>query len=197
MSARRFLPDREDSAAGGQLRQNRIRFVRKREFRDEAAGKSWMREPVGTSRLRSSSRQSPVLLNSAAQVATESGKRPTAMFVGRESGVQSRWPERLRAVRRRKPRYRHISLETEGHLLERKPADGPRPYLKPERARDNKERQTVDGLPNSGSRLRNLGTRKTSSQGEVRRKTSGNGRGHKGRHIHRNAYLSSQFRKRN
>jgi hypothetical protein len=40
------------------------------------------------------------------------------------------------------------------------------PYLKPERARDKKERHSAEGLSNSGNRLQPLGTR----EGDVARR---------------------------
>ena len=110
-----------------------------------------------------------------AQVTTAIGKRPTVMFVRRKPGVQSGWPERLTAVRRRKPQNWPVGLETAE--LAAQAFRYLRPYLKPERVRGNKERQTVDGLLNSGSRLHVSSTRRIEPQGEIRRKASGNGRG--------------------
>src|SRR5579872_4392090 len=98
------------------------------------------------------------------------------MFAGRKFSEQSRWPERPEVLPRRKSRNKQTGLRDRKNATAQASRDL-RPYLKPERVRDKKERQ-VGGRPaKPGSRLHALSTRRAASQDEVRRKTSGNGRG--------------------
>jgi len=112
---------------------------------------------------------SPIDLNSVAWVTTDKRRRPTVMCGERKFIVQSRWPARLAVLSRRKLWDKRASLATVETLGSASFSDGLRPYLKPERVRDNKERQ-LGGRP---AEFRQQASSFGHSQGEHRKMEPG------------------------
>ena len=123
--------------------------------------------------------KSPVLVNSPARVGTEDRQKTTVMFDGRKFIVQSGWPERPVVLLWRKLQDRQTGLVT-ATLENESSSERCGPIPNPRGRGITKSGNSVDGLCNSGNRLHPSGTRWTTSQDGVRRKTSGNGGGHDG-----------------
>jgi hypothetical protein len=141
------------------------------------AGSPQHGEPFGASRVRSSCRQKPDKPEQrGASHDGRSAKTNCDAALDESSGLQSRWPERLVVLSRRKLRDRRASLETT-ELRSESFSECLWPYLKPERVRDNKERRLGGRPVESRQQASPSSTRWTASQDEVRRKASGNGRG--------------------
>lgn len=134
-------------------------------------------EPFGASRVRSSCRRKPDKPEQrGASHDGRSAKTNCDAALNESSALQSRWPERLVVLSRRKLQDRRASLETT-ELRGESFSECLWPYLKPERVRDNKERRLGGRPVESRQQASPSSTRRTASQDEVRRKASGNGRG--------------------
>jgi hypothetical protein len=141
------------------------------------AGSPQHGEPFGVSQVRSSCRQKPDKPEQrGASHDGRSAKTNCDAALDESSGLQSRWPERLVVLSRRKLRDRRASLETT-ELRSESFSECLWPYLKPERVRDNKERRLGGRPVESRQQASPSSTRRTASQDKVRRKASGNGRG--------------------
>ena len=127
--------------------------------------------------------KSPVLLNSAAQAATENRPRPTAMRGERKFVVQSRWPARPAVPLRRKLQDRQVGLE----IAETRKAKvvrivcGPIPNPRGRGIKKSGARRKACRIQATGFILRALAG--THRKMRFRRKASGDGRGHDGRQI--------------
>jgi len=119
----------------------------------------------------------------AARAAEPEGKRPTAMCgLGR---CNPDWPEQTSGHFRAKVQGWN-SRPSDRTAIRESGIDW-RPYLKPERARDNKERRSTAGLLIPGNRLQPVWHSDPQPRGCRNRKSSGNGRGRTGWKCRRDA----------